>query len=361
LALDQKYAALKVQAAKENARLQKEVNEKILNDSVRILQSETDEAKKQLSKQLDDLKEFERKRGAEQENQLEKQKELNKELIKLEQQKADAIKAIDEKSKKEQIDYQRDLDEIFVNDAQNVVTEIGVIYNGIYEIRQQQLQNQLTLLQRTSDEEIRLAGDNIQKVNTLKEKQAQKEKEIRTQQFQAQKQAAIANAIFQATPQIVAYAINPVTVPLAIAAGAILATQIAFIAAQPVPEFKEGTKGKAHEGRAWVGDGYESELLVTKSGKVAWTPATPTLVNFKEPTEVFNQSQLKNEVFFSNSTSKKPGSNGDTLLLSEVRGLRGDLKSLPITEWNISDGKLKEYVHTKVRTTEIRNSRSPRR
>lgn len=370
LKIKQKYTALKIaedrkaekagiDGAQQARRLRTEEIELVRVETIRSFKEEAKAAKEAITKQLEAGNELQEKRANDVVESKARQEKLNAELVKLDQEKADAIKAIDKKSLEEKKQLESDLREITVTEAQIAADQLSAIYNGFYNIRQQQRQNELTLLQQNSDEEVRLAGDNQQRVNAIREQQRIKEREIQVKAFKAQQQAAIANAIFQATPTIIKYAINPATVPLAIAAGALLATQIAFIAAQPIPEFKEGTKGVPHKGGAIVGDGGERELMVTKSGKVSWSPAKPTLVNFREPTEVFNQAQL-NEVFYGTSLSSKSKTGSkDSGVLNRLENIEKAIKGLPITQLSMDEAGFEKYIRTPKRTTQIRNNRFP--
>jgi hypothetical protein len=142
------------------------------------------------------------------------------------------------------------------------------ILQDLRNLQQQNAQKELESLNKKYEAELRLAGDNEQKVLELNEKKAQKEKEIRTKEFQAQKLAAVAQVIFNVAPIIAKQISGVITAPLAIASYAAAAFQIGTILAQPTPEFKEGTKGKPFKGgKAIVGE-IGKEWVVTTSGAV---------------------------------------------------------------------------------------------
>ena len=360
LALDKQYAAQKVEAAIDNAKLQVVVNEKLNVDLARLGKENTADALKEIQKMREANQKYEADKLSDQEKSLQKERELDAERVKDKQTLADKFKDIDDKSRAEKKKLEEDLKDITVQEAQITTELVSTIYNGFYNIRQQQLANELTLTQRKYAEEIRLAGDNAQRVTELQEQLREKEKEIQIKQFNAQKQASIVNAIFNATPKIVEYSINPLTVPLAIAAGAILATQIAFIAAQPVPEFKEGTKGKKFKGKAIVGEA-GVEKVVTESGKVYFTPPTATLADFKEPVQIIpNHSLNKNEIFWASQQTSAPKKEANPVI-QKLDEINSTLNSLPIHQITLNKKGFETFVTTSKRTTKILNNQFPTR
>jgi hypothetical protein len=70
--------------------------------------------------------------------------------------------------------------------------------------------------------------------------------------------------------------------------GALGAAQLAVALATEIPKFKHGTLD-AHTptGKAIVGDGWKSELMVTPDGKLVETPSVPTVMNVPEHSVIF--------------------------------------------------------------------------
>lgn len=123
--------------------------------------------------------------------------------------------------------------------------------------------------------------------------QAEREKQYEEQRKQIQQKQARwqkANAIIQATISTAgAVAAALPNVVLAAIVGAMGAAQVAMIASQQVPQYKEGTKGgtDAHPGGpAIVGDGGRSEMVILPDGRIWKTPAHDTLVSLPRGTEV---------------------------------------------------------------------------
>jgi hypothetical protein len=215
----------------------------------------------------------------------------------------------------------------------------------------------MTLLQRRYDLEIQLAGGNQQKIDELNQQKAEKEKEIRTKQFKAEQAASVARILFSLGEQLIKYAPNPATAPLAVLAGAIAAAQIGIIAAQPVPEFAEGTKGKPFKGgKAIVGE-RGVEKVVTESGKVYFTPASATLVDLPKGSQVIpNHALSRQELFLANHYANRNSSSGSPVV-GEIRELGSILKSLPITQLSMDERGFEKFIRTPRRTTKILNNR----
>jgi hypothetical protein len=231
------------------------------------------------------------------------------------------------------------------------------ISDGAFGLYQANLNNEMTLLNKRYEEEIRLADGNQQKIDQLNQQKDAKEKEIRTKQFKAEQAAAIARVIFETASQVAKWATNPVTAPLAALSLAVQAAQIGFILAQPVPEFAEGTKGKPFKGgKAMVGE-RGVEKVVTESGKVYFTPPTATLVDLPKGSQVIpNHALSKQEIYWGSMQSGRQSSSGSPVV-GEIRELGSILKGLPITQLNMDERGFEKFIRTPRRTTKILNNR----
>jgi hypothetical protein len=238
---------------------------------------------------------------------------------------------------------------------QKAVELAQTIVQGSFDLYQASLSNQMTQLNKRYDEEVRLADGNKQKLVELEQQKAAEEKIIKTKQFQAQQLSSIANIAFAAGPEIVKYAVS--APPLAALVAAIAAAQIGFVLAQPVPEFAEGTKGKAFKGgKAMVGE-RGVEKVVTESGKVYFTPPTATLVDLPKGSHVIpNHALSKQEIYWGSMQSGKQASSGSPVV-GEIRELGSILKGLPITQLNMDERGFEKFIRTPRRTTKILNNR----
>jgi hypothetical protein len=230
---------------------------------------------------------------------------------------------------------------------------------SLYDIQQQNIQNELTSLNQKYSEEIRLAGDNQQKVMELNQKRQEEEKELRRKAFEAQRQAAIAEVIFRVAPIIAQQIAGVITAPLAIASYATAAAQIAFIAAQPVPEFKEGTKGKPFKGgKAIVGE-IGKEWVVTTSGQLYETPGVATLVDLPKGSQVIPHHEvIKSERFMGSKLMNQGRSESATgQIVERLISLENTMSKLPITSLTMDERGFTKKIQTKSRETRILNNR----
>lgn len=245
-----------------------------------------------------------------------------------------------------------------IKEAANNLTQ--TLMMGGFDLYNQYLNKELEALNKKYATEIEMAGENKQEVDRLKEKQRAEEKEIRMRQFRADQAMAVAKVIFDTASLIAKWKSNPITWGLAALTLANQAAQIGLILAQPVPEFAEGTQGNPHKGGlAMVGE-KGVEKVVTKSGKVYFTPPTATLVDLPEGAEVISNAELRKEVFFAKQFQETPTQyykqNDVVAKLSEIGGI---LKGLPIQKIQMDERGFQKFVQTPSRTTKILNNRFP--
>jgi tape measure domain-containing protein len=226
------------------------------------------------------------------------------------------------------------------------------LFTGFTNLYKQGLDAQLNSIEKRYDEEIRLAGDNEQKVMELNEKKRQAEKEIKTKQFRADQINAVANVLFQSAPQIVKYSVT--APPLAAIVAAIAAAQTGFILAQPVPEFAKGTKGKAHKGKAIVGE-EGRELVVTESGKTYLTPGTASLVDFKERSHILPADITERMMgsYYANRTDAY-----NTKSSNQLERIAGLLENMPVHALELNERGFEKFIRTPRRSTKILNARN---
>ena len=267
--------------------------------------------------------------------------------------------------KKWQKDYEKGLaDEVEAKrkaeerkqEIQNKTFELAenVIF-GAFEIYQNRLSAELSLLEKKYNREIELADGNQQKIDALNREKEQKEKELKLRQFKADQAASASRVLFTLAEQIMKYGVsNP---PAAFLAGAIAAVQLGIIAAQPVPEFAEGTKGKPFKGgKAIVGE-RGVEKVVTESGKVYFTPPSATLVDLPKGSQVIpNHALSRQELFLANHYANQ-SSTGGSPVVGKLDELGSILKSLPITQLSMDERGFEKFIRTPRRTTRILNNR----
>jgi tape measure domain-containing protein len=231
--------------------------------------------------------------------------------------------------------------------------------NNLFNLQSQYAANDFARKQKQFDEEVRLADGNVQKLTEIEERRRAAEKEYREKEFRANQAQAIANVIFNTAPIIAQYLAKVVTAPLAIIAAGAATAQIGFILAQPVPEFAEGTKGKAFKGKAIVGE-KGTELVTTLSGKQYYTPPTATLAQFDEPVHItpnhllgLNDKYLSSQYF---NTSSKTDSSG-MQIVTKLEAIENGLKNMPVAAISLDEKGFMKKVRTPNRSTTILNNR----
>jgi tape measure domain-containing protein len=240
----------------------------------------------------------------------------------------------------------------------NMVLEIGqTVADGLFNIYNQQLNNELTALNNKYNEEVRLADGNKQKLAELEQKKNEKEKELKIKQFRADQMAATARVIFSTASQIMASALNPALIPYIVG---LSIAQLAAIAAQPVPEFAEGTKGKPFKGGPAIVGERGVEKVVTQSGKVYYTPPTATLIDLPKGSQVIpNHALTKKELFMANALNQGRPIGSDSAIVPKLDEIGGILKSLPVHQVNMNEKGFEKFIRTPRRTTKILNSQFP--
>lgn len=334
LKLQKQYAQLFTQVEIGNTNLERLNAEKEFNQQAQALRmdnykaavkSEEDIQKERLKLMQQGIKDYE--------DSERKKREIDKEMTRIIQEEEKQRQAIKQKA-----------------------FEIGqTLVQGAFDIYQANLSNEMTLLQRRYDEEIRLADGNQQKIDEATMAFREKEKEIKTSQFRAQQLSAIANIAFAAAPEIIKYSVS--APPLAALVAGLAAVQTALVLAQPVPEFAEGTKGKPFKGgKAIVGE-RGVEKVVTESGKVYFTPPTATLVDLPKGAQVIpNHALNKQELFLANHYASRVSSTASPVV-GEIRELGSILKGLPITQLNMDERGFEKFIRTPRRSTRILNNR----
>ena len=149
----------------------------------------------------------------------------------------------------------------------------SLLSTSLFNADTQKRQEELEALKVEQEEELRLAGDNEQKKDVIRQKYALREKEIKRKQAEADKRKAIfdatvgtAVAVIQALPNFV----------LAAVAGALGTAQIALIAATPIPKFAKGgavpssdiqgmINGRPHEAGGVLIEAEGNEFITRKS------------------------------------------------------------------------------------------------
>jgi tape measure domain-containing protein len=351
--LQVEYSAKGVQAATDAIKLTEK--ERTLNrvETVRGLKEETQSVLDDINKQRAANAKFDQERGKAQDDRKEKKQKLDQDLFDLDQKHQEKMDDLDKQFAEERR-KRREQELKEEDDIRSKKFEIAqTITNAAFDIYQANLSNEMTLLNKRYEEEVRLADGNKQKLAELEQEKQQAEKEIKLKQFRADQMAATSRVIFSTAEQLMSSALNPALIPYIIG---LSVAQLAAIAAQPVPEFAEGTKGVPFKGgKAIVGE-RGVEKVVTESGKVYFTPPTATLVDLPKGAQVIpNHALSRQELFLASHYSK--GGSTSSPVVGKLDELGSILRGLPITQVSMDEKGFEKFIRTPRRTTKILNNR----
>lgn len=258
-------------------------------------------------------------------------KQANKEKDKSDQERANNQKAIQQKS----------------------FELASTIANGIYELETANNQAALADLQKSKDQQLQLVGDNAQARNNIEASFAAKERAIKQRQANADRQKAIFDIVSTSIVNTVkALGTPPVpNFPLAALTGAIGAAQLAFLLARPIPKFNKGTKSVPG-----VDTGKDSVLAWLRPGESV-IPVDKTKKYSSLISDIIDGRVGKmNYPFMSDMISGKSGGSEQKGVMKELKGLRKDIKSLPVSNVQIDKKGIRTFVRQQNSETEFINN-----
>lgn len=170
-------------------------------------------------------------------------------------------------------------------------------FNTINKASQANFDAEYDRLDRQKTTALKFANDSEAAKAEIEEKYQSRVRALKKKEALRDKRIAMTNIIIN-TAQAIAATIGKsgfAGIPLSFVVGAIGAAQLAIVASQKIPEFKDGVRDFGG-GMAIVGDGGVSEIIRTDKGVFA-TPSEPTLVNLPTKTDVFkNHDEYFNSV-----------------------------------------------------------------
>jgi len=190
----------------------------------------------------------------------------------------------------------------------------GMISDALSERKIANLQKEFDVLEMQKEAELAKENLTAEEKQKIEEKFAKQAAELKTKQAKAEKRGALASAIINTAKSVVSLGI---ITPAAILAGILGAVQIGIIAAQPIPEFAEGTKGKANTPSEFIAGEAGRELMTLRTGQVMMVDK-PThfkgnkyqgaTINPNSETEkIMAQADRTNNIFFDTAELKSEG------------------------------------------------------
>lgn len=228
----------------------------------------------------------------------------------------------------------------------NAITEVAQqFYNSLQQMNEAKFQREYADAERSYKIATQFYGQTEEARAELERQYEEKRREIRRAELRAAKEAAIFNATIN-TAQGVTAALGQANYALAIIIGALGAAQIAMIASQEIPAYKDGVRG-AKGGLALVGDGGRHEIIETPSGNLFRTPATDTLVNLPAGSNVYKSDAdfLRNSGVLFNSP-KVDWNGGRMPSAKEIGEYVGrEIAQMPTSTTVFSRGEFKTWVN----------------
>ena len=246
----------------------------------------------------------------------------------------------------------KELTQNLKNLAAEFVNVGAAVVNAKFENQKNEIAQQIELIDKRRDAEIAAIeasakseqekADAIAVINARsdaqKREQERRQKQVSIQQARFQKAVTIAGIIAETALAVIkafsTYGPTPLGYANAAAIGALGIAQAAVVAATPVPQYFAGTD--FHQGgKAIVGDGGRSELIVTPQGKLVETPNVPTLIDLQRGSKVLPDAAEAMANYYGGMTVQKfnqlASDNKD--VVNEMRGLRKDIKNMPQTKF----------------------------
>lgn len=200
-----------------------------------------------------------------------------------------------------------EMKEVFALYFESIAESAQQTFNKIFELSNQQFENEKANLQKERDIAIAFAGESASAKEEINRQYDERQREIRNREAKAKKQQALFNIIID-TAQGVVSALASGNIPLSIAIGVIGALQAGIVASQPTPQFYKGTDN-APEGWAWTQE-KGAEVITDKNGKLKSTGSNKgaQMTYLNKGDKVFTAE--KSKLMFDNGLNNILSSNG---------------------------------------------------
>lgn len=215
--------------------------------------------------------------------------------------KDSALKSTDEFLRRYKKNTKDTLDETksyWKENGQEIVDLSQDLINTLAEISNQRFENQLSNLEKEKNTRILFAGDSAVAIEDIERQAEIRRKAILARQAKAQKELAIFNIITDTAQAVVASLIRDPSGTLAILIGAIGAANLALVASQQVPAFKDG--GIHDGGLMMVNDQKGSkykEIIETPDGKKRIFNERNKVLNAPKGTKIYNATETESILF----------------------------------------------------------------
>ena len=239
-------------------------------------------------------------------------------------------------------------------------------FDTFFEYRQARRQEEIDQITRWEEERIKLAGDNAEAINAIREEADAKRRAIMNKNARDERAMAMFNIALNTAQAIVAaLKLTIGGIPLSIAIGAIGAAQLALVAAKPLPQFAKGTDN-APEGHAIVGEKGRELIWDKQSGQVTLSPDKPTVQYLSKGSKVIPNKEteriLGTKIDRNSIADERSGlvlnSKKESTDLLKLGGMfKAAVKDIPLHQTTFDANGVREFVKKGNNRTERLNRR----
>lgn len=172
------------------------------------------------------------------------------------------------------------------------------VVNSIAAAQNARIDREIENLELEKEISIAFAGDSAAARGAIEERYRERVARLRERQARNDKAAKITSAIINTATAVTATLAEggAAAIPVSLLVAALGAAEVAVIASQPIPQFKDGVEN-FKGGKAIVGDGGKHEYITDKKGKlIGVSPKVSTLVDLPEGSSVWkDENAFMNE------------------------------------------------------------------
>ncbi len=215
---------------------------------------------------------------------------------------------------------------------------------GLFELNRQQNQQEQEQNETQRTDELKRVGDNKQAQAFINAKYDKENAALKTKQAQADKAQAIFGIIINTALGVVKA--SPV-IPLMALVAALGAVQLAVVAARPLPKFARGTEFVNGEGTS-TSDSILARLSVGER-------VVPAGIN-RQLAGIPNADLPKLMSMNYDALTRQVKAQSDNALMDELKGLRKDIKRIPINQINMDKKGFSTFIRQGDSVTEVLNN-----
>lgn len=229
------------------------------------------------------------------------------------------------------------------------------IANSLFNLSKQNSQAELTNLTNSYNQQIKLAGDNVQLQAQINSKYNADQSAIKRKQAQLDKDQALFSIGINTAVAVTKVIPNPILIALAVAAGL---AQAIVVESQPLPKFNKGTKyvpGNDVGNRDTILASLTvGEAVVPRDKNAAYSGILGGIIDGTLDPRFNGLAQMDyNKI--EKSLASGVFINDNSKVVSEIQSLKQAVKELPISTFEVSEKGFKKYQRRANNETEFLN------